>query len=50
MPLWKWMIFILFVVLVLGLSLFLSCGLIISSRSSRLEENNERKNHKEDKN
>lgn len=50
MPLWKWIIFILFIVLVLGLSLFLCCGLIISGRSSRLEENNERKNYKEDKN
>lgn len=38
MPLWKWLIFILFLVLVIGLSLFLFCGLKISSKYSREEE------------
>lgn len=38
MPLWKWLIFILFLVLVIGLSLFLYCGLKISSKYSREEE------------
>ena len=38
MPLWKWLIFILFLVLVIGLSLFLYCGLKLSSKYSRLEE------------
>ena len=33
----------------LGLSLFLYCGLRISSKCSRMEENNERKNYKENK-
>ena len=38
MPLWKWLIFILFLVLVIGLSLFLYCGLKISSKYSREKE------------
>lgn len=46
---WKWLIFIVFIVIVLGLSLFLYCGLRISSRYSRMEEDNERKNYKENK-
>ena len=46
---WKWLIFIVFIVIVLGLSLFLYCGLRISSRCSRMEEDNERKNYKENK-
>lgn len=48
MPLWKWLIFITFVVVELSLSLFLYCGLRISSRCSRMEEENERKNNKKD--
>lgn len=46
---WKWLIFIVFIVIVLWLSLFLYCGLRISSRCSRMEEDNERKNYKENK-
>lgn len=46
---WKWLIFIVFIVIVLGLSLFLYCGLRILSRCSRMEEDNERKNYKENK-
>ena len=33
MPFWKWLIFIVFIVLVLGLSLFLFCALKISDIS-----------------
>ena len=38
MPALKWLIFIVFIVLVLGLSLFLFCTLKISSQSAREEE------------
>lgn len=38
MPLWKWLIFIVFIALVLGLSLFLFCALKISSKCARGEE------------
>ena len=38
MPFWKWLIFIVFIVLVLGLSLFLYCALKISSKNAREEE------------
>lgn len=45
MPLWKWIIFIVFVVVVLGLSLFLYCGLRISSRCSKIEEEREMRDY-----
>ena len=38
MPLWKWLIFILFIVLVCGLSLFLFCAIKIASKCTREEE------------
>lgn len=38
MPFWKWLIFVVFIVLVLGLSLFLFCALKISSKCAREEE------------
>ena len=38
MPFWKWLIFVVFIVLALGLSLFLFCALKISSKCVREEE------------
>ncbi len=38
MPFWKWLIFIIYIVVVIGLSLFLYVGLKISSKCSREEE------------
>ena len=38
MPLWKWLIFIIFMVIVIGLLLFLYAGLKLSSKCSREEE------------
>lgn len=38
MPLWKWLIFIIFIVLVCGLSLFLFCAIKIASKCTREEE------------
>jgi uncharacterized protein YpmS len=38
MPFWKWLIFIIFIVVVIGLLLFLYAGLKISSKCSREEE------------
>ena len=38
MPFWKWLIFIVFIVLVLGLSLFLFWALKTSSKSAREED------------
>lgn len=38
MPFWKWFIFIIFIVVVIGLSLFLYAGLKISSKCSNEEE------------
>ncbi len=40
MPFWKWLIFIVFMVVVIGLSLFLFCALKISSKSSKEEGRN----------
>ena len=38
MPVWKWLIFIIFIVLVCGLSLFLFCAIKIASKCTREEE------------
>jgi len=39
---WKWLIFIIFIGIVLGLSLFIFAALKISSRESRMEERRDR--------
>lgn len=38
MPFWKWLIFIIFIVLVCGLLLFLFCAIKVSSKCTRDEE------------